>query len=120
MRLDPIVKSPTLLGKLMSRAMKHLFGKAFSTTQLIYNRPPGMWWMTLAIMRIEAKFKLDRELGLLIHTAASTQNGCLLGNDIARALAVQENIALERFTALVSWRTSNIFTSAEKSALAYV
>lgn len=120
MRLKPIEKPPSLLGKLMTFAINKTFGKAFISTQIIYNRISGMWWMMLAIMRIEAKFEIDRELGLLISTAASTVNGCRFCADIARAQAVQERIGVQRFTALLDWKNSSIFTPAERAALAYV
>jgi len=104
----------------MSFAIKKTYGKAFISTQLIYNRISGMWWMMLITMRIEAKLEIERELALLIHTAASTANGCRFCADISRAQAVKERIGVQRFNALLEWEKSSVFTPAEKAALAYI
>ena len=53
MRLAPIERPPSLLGKILTTAMKSQLGKAITPSQVIYNRVPAAWRITLAFLRFE-------------------------------------------------------------------
>jgi AhpD family alkylhydroperoxidase len=46
-------------------------------------------------------------------------NGCAFCLDFGRMMAVKENMSMEKFNALPSYRTSPLFSSKERAALAF-
>jgi alkylhydroperoxidase family enzyme len=121
MRLTPIEKPPTLLGKLLTFAIKRQLGKAITPSQVIYNRVPAAWRISLAFLRFELfGAVLPHELRALATTHVAMLNGCEFCQDIKRAYAVRQKVGTTRFDALASWRSSDVFTPRERAALAYV
>ena len=54
MRLAPIEKPPSLLGKLLNAGdPPHARASAITPSQVIYNRVPAAWRITLAFLRFE-------------------------------------------------------------------
>ena len=120
MRLEPIDRAPTLLGRLMSWAMRRQLGAVIMPARVLYNRVPRMWNLAWAQIRLEMQgMELDHELALLIQARVALLNGCAFCNDIATARAVQEKLGLEKFQALDAWRDSPLFDDRERAALAY-
>lgn len=121
MRLSPIERPPGLLGKLLDGATRRLFGRSITPSQVIYNRVPAAWRITLAFQLYERYGAvLPADLRLLVTTRVAQLNGCACCQDIKRAFAVRERIGIERFNALDAWRTTSVFTPAERAALAFV
>jgi alkylhydroperoxidase family enzyme len=121
MRLAPIEKPPTLLGKLMTFAVKRQLGRAITPSQVIYNRVPAAWRISLAFLRFELfGAKLSHELRLLVTTHVAQLNGCAFCQDIKRAFAVRQRLGMKKFDALADWRSSDVFDARERAALAYV
>lgn len=120
MRLEPIDRPSSWLGRLMSFAMKRQLGKVILPSRVVYNRIPRMWNVSWALLNLEMRgLTIPWDLRLLIHTRASMMNGCTFCEDIAAAQAVQHGLGLERFRALDGWRESALFSDAERAALAY-
>ena len=121
MRLAPIEKPPTLLGKLLDRAIRRSLGRSITPAQVIYNRVPAAWRITLAFQLFE-RFgaKLPHELLLLVTTRVAQLNGCAFCQDIKRAVAIRGRLGTARFDALADWRSSAVFSEREKAALAFV
>jgi AhpD family alkylhydroperoxidase len=59
-------------------------------------------------------------LKLLLQSHVATLNGCSFCVDIGRAMATYQGLTLEKLDAVGSFRTSPLFTAAERAALAYV
>lgn len=120
MRLEPVDRPSSLLGRLMSFAMRLRLGKVIMPARIFYNRVPRMWNVTWALLRLDMQgMKLPADLSLLIKTHVAMLNGCAFCQDIAQALAVQQEIGLEKFRALADWRSSDVFDDRERAALAY-
>jgi alkylhydroperoxidase family enzyme len=120
MRLEPIERPSSLLGRLMSFGMRRQLGKVITPARVFYNRVPRMWNVSWALLRLDLQgLKLPHELALLIKTHVAMLNGCGFCRDIARALAVQQRLGREKFDALADWRESDVFDDRERAALAY-
>lgn len=120
MRLAPIEKPPTLLGRLLSFAFRRTLGKTITPARVVYNRVPRMWNVSWALLRLDLSgFTLPAELRHLVHVRVSMLNGCLFCRDIALARAVQDQLGLEKFRALDAWRESPLFSDRERAALAF-
>jgi alkylhydroperoxidase family enzyme len=121
MRLTPIEKPPSLLGKLLDRVIRRSLGRSITPSQLIYNRVPAAWRITLAFQLFERYgAKLPHELMLLVTTRVAMLNGCAFCQDIKRAVAIRSRLGTARFDALADWRASPLFSERERAALAYV
>lgn len=121
MRLAPIEKPPSLLGKILNAAIRRTLGRPITPSQVIYNRVPAAWRITLAFQLFERYgAKLPRDLLLLVTTRVAMLNGCAFCQDIKRAVAVRSKLGTKRFDALADWRGSALFSERERAALAYV
>lgn len=121
MRLAPIETPPSLLGKLLNFGIRRMLGRPITPSQVIYNRVPAAWRITLAFQLFE-RFgaKLPQELLLLVTTRVAMLNGCAFCQDIKRAVALRSKLGTARFDALADWRGSSVFDARERAALAYV
>lgn len=121
MRLEPIVKPPTLLGRLLDAAVRGALGRSITPSQVVYNRVPAAWRISLAFQLFE-RFgaKLPEALRLLVTTRIAQINGCAFCQDIKRASAIRAELGIARFDALEDWRTSPVFSARERAALAFV
>jgi alkylhydroperoxidase family enzyme len=64
--------------------------------------------------------RLEPGLHLMVVTLASQMNGCGFCVNLARAMAMREHLGMEKFNALLEYRTSTLFSDRERAALAYV
>jgi alkylhydroperoxidase family enzyme len=120
MRLDPIDRPPTLLARAATAMMRRQLGKVITPARVIYNRVPRMYNVAWQLLKLQRNgLELAPELRLLVMSWVAMVNRCTFCVDIARAMAVQEHIPLEKFHALPSWRTSPLFGEPERAALAY-
>ena len=121
MRLTPIEKTSSLLGKLLTFAYKRQLGRAITPAQVVYNRVPAAWRISLAFLRYEMYgAKLSHELRLLATTHTAMLNGCAFCQDIKRAFAIRQKLGIAKFDELGEWRTSAVFSARERAALAFV
>ena len=98
MRLTPIDKPPSLLGKLMSFLYRRQLGRDITPARVIYNRVPAAWRISLAFVRFELfGARLSHELRLLATTHVAMLNGCAFCQDIKRAFAIRQRVGTERF-----------------------
>jgi alkylhydroperoxidase family enzyme len=121
MRLAPIASPPSLLGKLLDAAIRRTFGRPITPSQVVYNRVPAAWRISLVFQLFE-RFgaHLPSELRLLATTRVAQLNGCAFCQDIKRAMAIREKLGIAKFDALDDWRTSAVFSPRERAALAFV
>jgi alkylhydroperoxidase family enzyme len=121
MRLEPIDRPASLLGWLITLAMRWRLGKDITPARVIYNRVPRMWNVSWALLRLQLQgLRLDPELRFLVQLRAATLNRCEFCQDIAKAFAVQQRIGLDKFHDLDRWESSPAFDDRERAVLAFV
>lgn len=121
MRLAPIERPPSLLGKLLDAAIRRMLGRPITPSQVVYNRVPAAWRISLAFQLFERYgSKLPGELRLLATTRVAQLNGCAFCQDIKRATAIRARLGTHKFDALAEWRTSVVFSPRERAALGFV
>ena len=69
---------------------------------------------------MDKKLLLPSETALLIRQQVARINLCLFCMDIGRYFTIQHSMNLQKFDSLEQYRTSLIFTDAERAALDYV
>jgi alkylhydroperoxidase family enzyme len=122
MRLEPIDRAPTLLGKLMSVLYRIGIGKTIMPVRVVNNRVPRMHNVSWALLNLDLRgFTLPHELLYLVHTRISTINGCQFCKDIVLAGAVRAKMGRAKFDAIMSedWRSSPLFSDRERAAVAF-
>ena len=118
MRLEPIDRPASLLGWLITRAMRWRLGKDITPARVIYNRVPRMWNVSWALLRLQLQgLRLDPELRFLVQLRAAMLNRCEFCQDIAKAFAVQQRIGLDKFRDLDRWESSPAFDDRERAVL---
>jgi alkylhydroperoxidase family enzyme len=121
MRLRPIEEPSGLMMRIAFWMTERQFGKVLTPMKVLYPRLPGVLKLSYEIQKFETKgLQLEPSLRLLVASLASQLNGCGFCVDIARAVAVQEHLGMDKFNALSEYRTSPLFSSVERAALAYV
>ncbi len=121
MRLQPIEKPQGLLMRIAYWMTRRKFGKVMTPMKVIYPRMPGAMKVAYAIAKFEMKgIRLEPALKFMVTTLAAQINGCGFCVDIARAMAIREKLGMEKFNALLEYRTSPLFSDRERAALAYV
>jgi alkylhydroperoxidase family enzyme len=72
------------------------------------------------IAQLDKKLQLPRETVFLIREQVARLNVCLFCIDIGRSFTIRASMNEAKFNALEQYRTSPLFTDAERSALDYV
>src|SRR5262245_2513385 len=121
MRLNPIEKPVGLMMRIAFWMTRRQFGKVMTPMKVVYTRVPEMMKLGYEIVKLETKgIRLKPELRCLIGTFVSQINGCGFCMDIGRAMAVREQLGMEKFDAQADYRTSPLFSDQERAALAFV
>lgn len=120
MRLEPIERPRGPLMRLAYWMSRRRFGKVVSPLKVIYARSPKLARLGFHMsLYVDRGTSLDPALRLLVPAAVAEANGCGFCLDIARALAVQAHVGLEKFEALPDWETSPLFCERERAAFAW-
>lgn len=121
MRLAPIETPPTFMARIAYWATKRQLGKVIMPMKVINARMPKSFKLAWEMVKLaENHLSLDATLSFLIKSYVSILNDCAFCIDIAKAVAIQKHVSLEKFDALANFRTSPLYTDAERAALAYV
>jgi alkylhydroperoxidase family enzyme len=121
MRLKPIDKPVGLMMRFAFWMTRRQFGKVMTPMKVLYPRMPEMMKLGYEIVKLETKgIRLDPELHYLIGAFVSQINGCSFCTDIGRAMAIREQLGMQKFDALADYRTSPLFSEPERTALAFV
>ena len=97
------------------------FGKVLTPLKVYAARLPAAFGFFYAkIGRLDKKLQLPRETVFLIREQVARINVCLFCMDIGRAFKIKESMNPAKFDALDEYRTSPLFTDAERAALDYV
>jgi alkylhydroperoxidase family enzyme len=119
--LTPIEKPQGLMMKLAYYFTRRQFGKVLTPLKAHSARlPPAFGLFYAKIGKLDKKLLLPPETVFLIRDQVARTNVCLLCMDIGRSVAVKASMNEAKFDALEKYRTSSLFTDAERAALDYV
>jgi len=119
--LPPIEKPPGLMMKLAYAMSRRQFGKVLTPLKVAYARLPLTFGQFASkISKLDKKLLLPPETVLLIRERVARLNVCLFCIDIGRSFAIKASMNEAKFDALEQYRTSPLFTDAERAALDYV
>ncbi len=119
--LAPIEKPKGLTMKLAYYFTRKQFGKVLTPLKVHSARLPvafGLFYSKVA--KLDKKLLLPPETLMLIREQVARINVCLFCMDIGRAFTIQASMNQAKFDALEQYRTSPLFTDAERAALDYV
>ena len=119
--LPPIARPRGLVLKLLYVVTRRQFGKVATPLAVFSARMPFAFLSFYGkVSRLDKKLQLPSRTAVLIREQVAGINACLFCMDAARWYATKEspdNVA--RFDALPEYRTSPLFTDAERAALDY-
>lgn len=119
-RLEPIEKPGTLKTKLVYWLTKQQVGTVITPLKVVYARLPQSLRLVYEINKVEKSLSLAPSLRFLVKSYVATINGCSFCIDIAKADALGDEDALEKYDALSHYREADAFTERERAALCYV
>ena len=119
--LAPIEHPNSFAVKLAYAMTRRQFGKVLTPVKVVYSRMPTAFGMFVSkIAKLDKKLTLTAELAMLIREQVARINVCEFCMDIGRAFAIKASMNEAKFDALAEYRTSPLFTEAERAALDYV
>jgi alkylhydroperoxidase family enzyme len=119
--LPPIEKPQGLVKKIVFFFARRQVGKVISPLSVFSARmPTGFMTFYGKVSRLDARLRLAPQTALVIRERVASINTCLFCMDAARWYAMKESMDnVARFDALAEYRTSPLFTDAERAALDY-
>lgn len=119
--LPPIEKPNGLMMKLAYYFTRKQFGKVLTPLKVQSARMPFAFALfTTKIAKLDQKLQLPPETRLLIREQVARLNVCLFCIDIGRSFTIKAKFNEAKFDALDQYRTSPLFSEAERGALDYV
>jgi len=119
--LSPIEKPRGLIMKLAYAMSRRQFGKVLTPLKVVSARLPAAFALfSSKIARLDKKLTLPPEMVLLIREQVARINVCHFCMDIGRSIAIKATMNEAKFDALEQYRTSSLFSDAERAALDYV
>ena len=119
--LPPIERPRGAAMKLIYVLTRRQFGKVLTPLKVVSARMPLAFSLfSSKIGRLDKKLELPRQTQFLIREQVARINVCLFCMDIGRAFTIKESMNQAKFDALPHYRTSPVFTEAERAALDYV
>lgn len=119
--LAPIENPHGLMMKLVYAMTRRQFGKVLTPVKVVSARMPLAFGIFGGkIGKLDKKLLLSREMVMLVREQVAHINICLFCIDIARSFTIKESMNEAKFDALEHYRTSPLFSDAERAALDYV
>ncbi len=119
--LPPIEKPNGLMMKLAYHFTRRQFGKVLTPVKVHSARLPAAFGLFYSkIAKLDKKLLLPPETVLLIREQVARINVCHFCMDIGRSFTINASMNEAKFDALEQYRTSPLFTEAERAALDYV
>ena len=118
--LAPIEKPKGLMMNLAYFLTRKQFGKVLTPLKVHSARLPiafGMFYGKIG--KLDTKLTLPRETVMLIREQVARLNICLFCMDIGRSFTIKASMNQAKFDALDEYRTSPLFSDAERAALHY-
>lgn len=119
--LEPVDKPKGLLLKAVFLVTRRMFGKVPTPLAVHSARMPfGFLSFYTKLPRLDKKLELRRDAVALVREQVASVNGCLFCMDSQRWYIMKKSPEdLARFDALPEYKTSPLFTEAERAALDY-
>jgi alkylhydroperoxidase family enzyme len=119
--LAPVEKPRGLLLKMVYFFTRRQFGKVMGPITVFSARMPASFLNFYGkVARLDKKLQLPRQTAVLIREQVASINTCLFCMDATRWYAMKESPeSLARLDALPEYRTSPLFTDAQRAALDY-
>jgi alkylhydroperoxidase family enzyme len=119
--LPPVEKPRGLFLKVMYFFMRRQFGKVMTPITVFSARMPFAFMSFYGkVSRLDKKLRLPSLTAVLIRERVASINSCQFCMDAARWSAMKESMEnAARFDALSEYRTSPLFSDAERAALDY-
>lgn len=119
--LPPIENPEDPVMKQVYEMTSKQFGKVVTPVKVFIARmPPEFGEFSARIGQLGQKLTLPHETAMLIAQRVSGINICSFCTDLSRAFTIQMSMNQAKFDALEEYRTSPLFTEAERAALDYV
>jgi alkylhydroperoxidase family enzyme len=119
--LTPIEKPDGLIMKLAYYFTRRQFGKVLTPLKVHSARMPAAFGMFYGkISKLDKKLTLPAETAMLVREHVARINVCLFCIDIGRSFTIKASMNQAKFDALEEYRTSKLFSEAERAALDYV
>ena len=119
--LAPVEKPPGLMLKMIYFFTRRQFGKVMGPITVFAARMPFSFMNFYGkLSRLDKKLQLPAQTAVLIREQVASINTCLFCMDATRWYAMKESAdSLARLDALPEYRTSPLFTDAQRAALDY-
>jgi alkylhydroperoxidase family enzyme len=118
--LPAIEKPKGLIMKLVYAMSRRQYGKVLTPLKVYAARLPSAFGTFYGkVSALDKKLQLARETVFLIREQVARINVCLFCTDIGRAFAIRESMNVAKFDALDEFKTSPLFSDAERAALDY-
>ena len=119
--IPPIEQPRGFINRLVYSLSKKQFGKVPTPVKVVYARMPTAFGMFVGkISKLDKKLTLPLELQFLIREQVAHINVCEFCMDIGRSFVVKASMNEAKIDALPDYRTSPLFSEAERAALDYV
>lgn len=119
--LPPIERPRGLMMKLVYAVTRRKFGKVITPLKVFAARLPIAFGQFYGkISALDKKLLLPPETVMLIREQVARTNVCLFCIDIGRYFTIKASMNQAKFDALGQYRTSSLFSDAERAALDYV
>jgi alkylhydroperoxidase family enzyme len=119
--LQPIENPEDPIMKQVYEMTRQQWGKVLTPVKVFISRMPTEFGQLTAMMaQLEQKLTLPKETAFLIRQRVANINICSFCIDISRAVIIKSSMNEAKFDALEQYRTSPLFTDAERAALDYV
>lgn len=121
LRIQPIEKPKGILRRIMFFYLKKEFGKVTTPAKVIYTRYPKIGMLIKKIFDVEKSFKHVSELEkILIRSYVSYLNSCPFCIDIAKKIAMNKKLELDKFNDLINYSSSDLYSNREKVVFKYI
>lgn len=118
--LAPIEHPHGLVMKLAYYFTRRQFGKVLTPLKVHGARLPAAFGIFYArVGKLDKKLTLPAETAMLIRQQVARINVCEFCMDIGRSFVIQTTMNQAKFDALDEYRTSTLFSEAERAALDY-
>ncbi len=119
--LPPVEKPKSLLVKLAYAMTRRQFGKVLTPVKVVYSRVPLAFGMFIGkIPKLDKKLVLPLETQFLVREQVARINVCEFCMDIGRAFVIKASLNEAKFDALEDYRSSPLFSDAERALVDYV
>jgi alkylhydroperoxidase family enzyme len=119
--ISPIENPKGLMMKLAYYFTRKQFGKVLTPVKVFSSRMPVAFGLFYGkVGKLDKKLTLPAETAMLVRERVARINVCTFCIDIGRAFAIQASMNQAKFDDLENYRTSPLFSEAERALLDYV